>query len=181
MGPNSWTDKLKRLVENDINTKYNREVYIQGPYNYFDFNYIVNKYNNIISIAGGIGITPIFSIIDKIFELKYLEKIKKEIILIWIVQDSTLFKNFIEKINVYKRINVNIEIYITKEENINLDCLIPVYYSKPDIEKTIKKHLNTYKFIPKETCILGSGPPNLLKNISSVSYNCNIDNFCENF
>ena len=180
MGPNSWTDKLKVFVENENETKYNREVYIQGPYNYFDFNYIISRYNNIISISGGIGITPIFSIIDNIIELTYLEKIKKEIVLIWIVQDSTLIKNFIEKINIYKRSNINIEIYITQETSILNDAL-PIQYSKPDIENNVKKYFNMHNFKPKDTCILGSGPFNLLKNINSVGYKFNIDNFCENF
>ena len=38
-----------------------------------------------------------------------------------------------------------------------------------------------HNFKPKDTCILGSGPFNLLKNINSVGYKFNIDNFCENF
>ena len=180
MGPNSWTDKLKIFTENDNDTKYDREVYIQGPYNHFDFNYIINRYNNILSISGGIGITPIFSMIDKIIELKSLEK-NKEMLIIWIVQDSTLIKQFIKKISNYKRLNINVEIYITKETCTNLEYSIPIYFLKPDIENSIKKYLRTYNFKPKETCILGSGPCNLLKSINSVSYKYNIDNFCENF
>jgi len=179
MGPNSWTDKLKVLVENE--TKYDKEVYIQGPYNYFDFYYIINRYNNIINITGGIGITPIFSILDKIIELTYLEKIDKKIILIWIVRDTTLLKNFIEKITNYKRLCIHIEIYVTQETPISTEYELPIYFSKPDIKKNIKKYLNMHNLKTKETCILGSGPFSLLKSVNSAGYKYNIDNFCENF
>lgn len=182
MGPKSWTDKLQTLVSSSREEMYNREIYIQGPYNYFDINHIINKYEYIINIAGGIGVTPIFSIIEYINEMIYLKKVNtKKILFVWMVPYDTLVDYFLEKINSFDLFNTDIEIYITKQTYGDQNYPSYIKYSKPTIDTVIYKFGKKYAFNNSKACILGSGPKLMLENIKKVANNFNIDNFCEEF
>lgn len=182
MGPKSWTDKLQSLVTSSREEMYNREIYIQGPYNYFDINYIINNYEYIINIAGGIGVTPIFSIVEYINEMIYLKKVNvKKILFVWLVPYDTLVNYFLEKINNFNLLSTDIEIYITKQTHEDQNYPSFIKYSKPTIDTIIYKFGKKYNFNNSKACILGSGPKTMLESIKKVANNFNIDNFCEEF
>ena len=183
MGLKSWTGKLKSLSDatnkNPIES-YDKEIYIQGPYNYFDIKYITNNYSYIINVAGGIGVTPIISILEYVNEMLYLKKLKniKKIYFIWIVQHISFIDFFNEKLIDLDRSIIDIEIYVTKQTDVilpNIKCY------KPDINKLVNSFIAKYEISLANICILGSGPKALLDNIKYVSNSFNIDNFCEEF
>ena len=177
MGKNSWTEKLKNI--NIVNIQ--PEIYIQGPYNYFDVNFIIKNYEYIICICGGIGVTPIFSILEYITEFSYLNKIPvKNILFIWILPHLSLVDYFNESINELNHDLIEIQIYVTKQK---IDNTYPRYIKsdRPDIKNTIETYVKLNKINTNKLCTLSVGPKQLLNSIKSVSIDNDIDNYSEEF
>lgn len=107
----SWTNKLQKYV--DLGLKKG-EILIQGPYGYNQNQYTSNQYKYFIAVVGGIGITPLFSMIKNIKELRALKKLNnlKEIKIIWVVNNEILLNYFKKELTTYCEDIFNIEIYI---------------------------------------------------------------------
>jgi predicted ferric reductase len=74
-GPNTWTNMLKRHDSSiEKNILMNKDIYLQGPYGHITIDYTKDKYKYIFSVAGGIGITPIISVLQ---DINYLYENKK--------------------------------------------------------------------------------------------------------
>ena len=102
MGKGTWTDNLINFNNSLVTQEQkllNKEVYLQGPYGHLSINYKNNKYKYIINIAGGIGITPILSVLEDININK--NKLIK-VLFIWIVSHTSIvdpFSKNIQKLN----------------------------------------------------------------------------------
>ena len=97
MGESTWSGKLKKMNEKIIKTVddlFETQVYLQGPYTTINPEY--TKYQSIITIAGGIGVTSVFSILSHINELYYQKKLNKlqKIVFIWIIPHTSLLNYF---------------------------------------------------------------------------------------
>ena len=183
MGDNSWTDRLEKFSEKTKNVSdmlLNREVLIQGPYNgNINCKYKENIYKNIIIISGGIGITPMISIIKEIDELYLCNKLSnlEKVTIVWIIQHESLIEYFKNIFSSVDNILFNFKIYITKQDNLN--CIkndnLEIISGRPKI----KELLNNFS---RNNAVLTCGPTSLTDD---VRYNCskfkNIDVFCENF
>ena len=180
MGKNTWTNKLKNF-DTDVLIRssdklQNRVVYLQGPYSNIKLKY--DKYSHIIAIAGGIGVTPIISIVEDI-----ILKNKKTIILfVWIVRHSSLilpFNYMIEKIH---NNNTKILIYSTNNEEESItELLYDVMMIKPNILNIIGKYIDDYKLKNSDVGIVCCGPKSLTDDIIISSSNLNVDVSCESF
>ena len=169
----SWTNKLQKYV--DVGIKKG-EILIQGPYGYILNNYMTNNYKYFVAVLGGIGITPLFSIIQNIKDLISQQKLNnlKEIKIIWIINNELLLNYFKKEILSYSEEIFNIEIYIvqsreklekleTRENTLhNLENTIIKNY-KPNIIKILKSY--TYKIESDEILVFSSGPQRLINDV----------------
>jgi NAD(P)H-flavin reductase len=176
-GGNSWTNKLKNVI-NEYNILLNSKIYIQGPYG-TDFSkyYKNNKYNNIILFCGGIGITPLISILQDLeLKIKYntLNNLKK-INFIWLVNNQYLIKSF-EKyfMNLSNKFIINIfitghDLEYADDINVNFYDKLNIFYYKPSVSSLLTKKL----ILKENNCIISCGNPNLIKLIQTYNYTMN--------
>jgi predicted ferric reductase len=182
MGENSWARKLKQFdFKNltNIDRLTDKTVWLQGPYGHQTIDYNSSKYSHIIGIAGGIGITPIISILQDISDKQNREKNivgdKKRVFFIWIVSHVSLvtpFSSYIKKLDLSC---IEIKIYIT--QNVIMDIhLIPyvnIYNKRPKIDYLINEILLENNIINTEIGIMCCGPKSLSQDVIDV---CNIHN-----
>ena len=151
--------------------------------------YNLNKYEYIINIANGIGITPFISILNNIFELyneNKLDKLKK-CIFIWIVPEILYIKPFLKYFKIFYNI-IDIQIFVAKNicsiNNLEEEYCeyIKIINYKPNIFDHISSFLKIHNIKdPKNTCIISCGSPTLLKDIHNACYKFKIELFNENF
>ena len=187
-GKKSWSNDLKILAENNIKDNF-IDFYLQGPYNHLKMDYNLNKYEYIINIANGIGITPFISILNNIFELyneNKLDKLKK-CIFIWIVPEILYIKPFLKYFKIFYNI-IDIQIFVAKNicsiNNLEEEYCeyIKIINYKPNIFDHISSFLKIHNIKdPKNTCIISCGSPTLLKDIHNACYKFKIELFNENF
>jgi predicted ferric reductase len=202
MGQNSWTRHLKNydaiLLKKEI--LLNRNVYLQGPYQCNNINY--KKYEYMIFVAGGIGITPIISI------LQYLNKLKiqgmlniKKIIFIWVIPHKSMIKIFnsiFEKLDSFIEIiiystNKNLELENELEKNYNSELESIIYeditsyicytvnYGRPVISYEIEYHFNNFNTNIKNVSVVCCGPNSLSNDVIKTCFKLNIKFYNENF
>jgi len=177
-GVNTWTNKLKQY--NSIDGKSilkNKNIYLQGPYGHVTIDYESNKYKYLISIAGGIGITSVISVLQEINHLyvnNRLDNIRK-IYLIWIASHYSLVKPFFSLLHKLEEI-FDINIYITRESfNNEEDKQFKILYEKPKICDLINNIINEYKIINDDIAIISCGPKTLSNDLITLCSNLNID------
>jgi len=88
MGNGTWTQRLYELAV----SKRDIELRVDGPYGNPGIQF--EKYKVLAFFAGGIGITPIASILDYLFHLNRQQLIHEDIYLIWVVKDPSYFHWF---------------------------------------------------------------------------------------
>jgi predicted ferric reductase len=186
-GKNSWTNKLKKLDNSVINKEIllSSYTYIQGPYCHLNIDYNQNKYKFFIFIAGGIGITPFFSILKDIDRIhNKLDKLIS-IILIWIIPHQSLFYelyDFLIKTNS----KIKIIVYVTKSTvdyesgDVQVICnkpLIEIHYLRPYINSVMCEFYNTFNTESKYICVACCGSKSIIKDTLETSYQLGISNF----
>jgi hypothetical protein len=187
MGKNSWSDKIKKLSNNEFIYK-TINLYLQGPYLHVKPDYKTNKYEYIINIANGIGITPFFTILEDIslsIKKDILTSIKK-VLFIWIVEDITFLLPFLHKLEILSNIGIDIKIFITKF-NIN-NKIDDKYYLcfeiqnyRPNIIDYINNFVVKNNIDNKKICIISCGSNSLVKDIYKITTKLDIKLFNETF
>ena len=183
MGKNTWTNKLKRYNScsgDDI--LMNKDIYIQGPYGHVTIPYDKNVYKYILSIAGGIGITSVISVlqhINKLYNDNKLNNINK-IYLVWIVNHYSIVKPFN---SLLKNLNdiFDITIYITKDSDDENPNDFNIINSRPKISELITEFIVKNKIITKDMAVICCGPRSLSTDVLTTCSNMNIDISNENF
>ena len=188
VGNHSWTGRLFDVVNNKLDILDNKKIFIQGPYGHISVNYKNDKYENIIIIAGGIGITPFISILQQInllYNKKKLLNLKK-IYFYWIIRHISIyhaFKKYFMKLN---QSIFEVKIYTTKKNIIN-EYETPDYYlssyendpksfsfinEKPNISFILNRIFSKYN---KNTVTLTCGPSKLTTEILDICNRFNVD------
>ena len=187
LGPETWSGRLEKFTESekhDSDFLINKKVYIQGPYGTpLNINYNSDNYKNIFLISGGIGITPMISIMKDIDELYFCRKMNnlQKVLFIWIIPHESMidyFKPYFLNLdeNLFK-----FKIYVTQKHNpddiIVNDMNFPVFTGKPDIISML-----TGMFVGTEkNLVLTCGPTLLTDDVHTTCSNLNVDVFSENF
>lgn len=188
MGHDTWSGRLEKftdIAKKDSNFLINRKVYIQGPYgSSLNSKYKSNIYKNIIMVSGGIGVTPMISIMKDIDELYFCKKLKnlQKVIFIWIIPHESMLDYFKP---IFLSVDKNLfdfKIYVTKKHTpdqiIDIDIEFPVLIGRPDIVKLLNSNL---KNTINKNLVLTCGPNSLTDDVHSVCSILNVDIFCENF
>ena len=182
-GKNTWTNKLK-MYDSSSNEKIlmNKDVYLQGPYGHVTINYEKNKYKFILGIAGGIGITPIISVLQNInylFMEKKLSNLQK-IVLIWVASHKSLVKPFLSLFHKLSDI-FEINIYITRGKDVEHEIPFKTYFERPKISNLIHAFIDDFGIVTTDMAVLNCGPESLSKDIIKTCSELNIDISNENF
>ena len=177
MGENSWSNKLKYLE----NIKYEKNnIDLQGPDYHINFENKYKKYENIICIANGIGITPFLSLLKDVNE-KIENKIYNlnKVIFIWIIPEITFITPFINNLKILN--NIEIQIFLTKsyDEEENIFDFCKIFNEKPKIFDNISSFVKNKNI--KKTFILFCGSESLLKDVYVTSNYFGIKLFNETF
>lgn len=184
-GKNTWTNKLKKYNSSSVeDILMNKDITIQGPYGHITIPYDKNVYKYILSIAGGIGITSVISVLQDINQLYNNNKLSNitKISLIWIVNHYSIVKPFKSLLLNLNKDVFDITIYITKDsddENPNVN--FNIINSRPVISKLIKDFIIKNKILTKDMAVMCCGPRNLSLDVLTTCSELNIDISNENF
>jgi NAD(P)H-flavin reductase len=176
MGNNTWSGKLFDYISTiSDNRDVNKDILIQGPYGYLPIEY--KNYKSIIIIAGGIGITPMFSILDDIHAnfQPFLTKVS----FIWIVNNSPLLRYFKKMLLKYNYNTLfDIQIYVTKHIVCDIYTDLKVTFEKPVISNLL---VSSIKGLYKDNAVICCGPESLTDDIKLFCSINNMDVFCDSF
>jgi len=184
-GKNTWTNKLKKYnSRSGQDILMNKDINIQGPYGHVTIPYDKNVYKYILSIAGGIGITSVISVLQDINQLYNNNKLTNitKISLVWIVNHYSIVKPFSSLLKNLNKDAFDITIYITRDtddENPNVN--FNIINSRPVISKLIKDFIISNKIITKDMAVMCCGPRNLSSDVLTTCSELNIDISNENF
>lgn len=120
-----WTEKLRGLITNNplvTSKKHSLTASIEGPYGH-ESPYHLMKFENLILVAGGIGISPFLAILNDILHCIKERKpcLPRNILVVWAVKKSnelSLLSTFgMESICPFfsDYINLEIQAYVTRE------------------------------------------------------------------
>ncbi len=180
----SWTHALRQLArEVQLQQSPMPCVRLDGPFGYAPF----MEYENLVLIAGGIGITPFVNVVAHVHRaISCGASVRpRNIQLVWVVQSSTmpaLYSDLFAAINALQEAQFprggvfDIEIYVTRGD-IGSDI--------PGI-KTVKGRCNLDNVIttiqnPRSTLIGVCGPESLVQEVSHKAYIRGCDFHSEEF
>lgn len=177
MGEKTWTNKLKKF--NTIETLFNRTIYIQGPYGHFDIKYEEDKYENLILVAGGIGIPPVLSVMEDIntlFEKQKLKKLKK-CILIWVVHHHSFITPFNKTFLKFDENLFEFHLFSTnKFQNEPNQILFPFHVTikRPHLPSLLNQLIIDNYGSSSNTAVFSCGPHSLSKDVIETCVRLNI-------
>lgn len=180
MGENTWSNKLKILKNNSV-VDNEIEIFLQGPYSHFKFNY---DYKHILCVANGIGITPFISILEDINTLHKQNKLTvlKEVIFVWIVPTEKFIIPFQDLLTFDKTL-IKIVIFVTKSNTNQIleHGFYDIIYKKPLIYDYIENYMNLNTITNKDMCVLSCGSESLNIDVNKFCSKFNVDLYNENF
>ena len=138
------TKRIAQYSEKCVSENRQALIRVDGPYGNLTFNY--RRYGSLVLVGGGIGITPIISIIKDIYEKSEVNHVEKSshcmnnVHLIWIMPFEADAALFLDQLLIYRELSVHdpalplldVCIHITREESMHNNAMGPIFYSKPD-------------------------------------------------
>ena len=186
MGKNSWTNKIRTLDENKTleNKLKDSVILLQGPYGHTNIDYKNKKYKYLILVAGGIGITPILSILYDIHHNYKKYKHLKHIYLIWIVSHSSMVDG-LKFLLLYldKKIFIT-SVYSTFKNDDKIEdgeYYFEIINCRPNISNLINELYHDNKMTSSELGVGCCGPNSLSRDVIISCSNLNVDICNENF
>ena len=146
-----------------------------GPYGDLSFNY--RRYGNLLLVGGGIGITPIISVLKDIYGNKGNSKPNKplqclrNVALVWIMPRASEASLFVEMLNQFCRSSyeepllptLNLSIYITRDDEKYNDEQI--LYGKPDFKHVVSQCVDEMSEITRSMLVYACGPGNMVNQL----------------
>lgn len=175
-------DHTEKIVEySEMCAAENKQALIRcdGPYGDLSFNY--RRYGNLLLVAGGIGITPIISVLKDIFGEDESSKRNnprhcvKHVTLIWImprVSEASLFLELLNKFHLKSLEDplapaLTMSIHITREEE---KCENPqIVYSKPDFDNVMHQCVDNMSEFSQSILVYACGPGSMINQLWDVT------------
>ena len=186
MGVNSWTNKIKNMNENKTleNKLKDSVILLQGPYGHINIDYTNKKYKYLILMAGGIGITPILSILYDIHHNYKKYKHLKHVYLIWIFSHSSMVDGLKFLLLYLDKKIFTISVYSTYNNDDKIEdgeYYFEIINYRPNVSTLINKLYDDNKMTSSELGVSCCGPNSLSKDVIISCSKLNIDICNENF
>jgi NAD(P)H-flavin reductase len=138
------TKKIVKYSEKCASENRQALIRVDGPYGNLSFNY--RRYGSLVLVGGGIGITPIISIVKDIYEEGEVNRVKKKphcmnnVHFIWTMPFEADAALFLDQLLIYRELSIhdpslpllNVSIHVTREESTRDNTIGPIFYSKPE-------------------------------------------------
>jgi len=181
MGKGSWTDRLSVLAQDiEKGTVAPHQVFVrmEGPYGHVSHPY--QEYDTILLVAGGIGITPIYSLYNSLLQSNRVHGQKaKHIHLIWINKESDIWSMFPDAFK-YDQLdgcsNSVVDLYITGKDATPIKTNnATVHYGRPDFNQILKevivrRQMDRVNDGTPYVSVLGCGPETMLNQLESACW-----------
>jgi len=195
MDAGSWTDSLFNLVQN----KMPLTVAIEGTYGRFS-TLPLHNYQEVVLVAGGVGVTPLFSLYRHLFHLRQIalheasesplaENKQTQIVhLHWVVQKIETLTILTEQLNnILRETHDNafkLSLYCTRSENLEGvqgslgSCASNFFRGRPNFDVMFTQLRAT---LGGRIAVLACGPEPLLDTVSELSVKHHFDYHQETF
>lgn len=156
-----------------------------GPYGDLSFNY--RRYGSIILVGGGIGITPIMSVLRDIYEDGETKRNKpisciKKVSLVWVMPHASEAALFLDLLNDFQQRSIdnpllprlNMSIHITRDDSSSAkheDSLSEsqVVYSRPDFDDVMNQCVKNKTDGSRSILVYCCGPARMVNQLWDAS------------
>lgn len=150
-----------------------------GPYGDLSFNYC--RYGNLLLVGGGIGITPIISVLKDVYGDQGNAKRSKpvhcirNVTLVWIMPRASEASLFLEMLNQFRLKSLedplapalNLAIHITRDDE---NCNNPqIVHGKPNFEDVISQCVDEMSDFSRSMLVFACGPGSMVNQLWDVS------------
>jgi len=167
----AWTRKLFARHNKTLT------VFMEGPYGQPSIQPLEN-YRHLLFVAGGIGITPIISLMRDYVHRSTAGDKSRHVTLIWALRDAQVFRSIqplLEDLaSVSSQITIHVHLsHIDRENPIaNVDTKLNISNERPDIRAVIQTFkTNASRDMAKKAAVISCGPAELLSNVRKHSAN----------
>lgn len=165
---NGLTKNISSKLQESASKSLKFSIALDGPYGH---NRPLQHYHSILFIAGGVGITALYSYI---YDLG--SRANQRLKLIWIIRNDSVFQWFGEELKYLLSYNIEIEMHITTSkctEKTTISEMISVNYGvRPEINSLVTDYAETAS---GNCAIMVCGPPKLNDSVrNSVASNFEI-------
>lgn len=197
MGEGRWSGKLFDLAIQGSKVDVQPTVHLDGPYGNLSID--LDGYTSLLLVAGGIGITPMTSIIKTVEGMKEEGKLQRlaRVDVVWVIRtgaEMTWFDSFLTSLTNFpmaalvesegKRegtaakanvgVQYNIKLFVTQAEKVGeaMEVGIPFQRGRPDLSTVVKAfHLENGG---KGAAVVVCGPKRMTKDVKNASIECKL-------
>lgn len=151
-----------------------------GPYGNLSFNYY--RYGSLVLVGGGIGITPIISVLKNIYECDKRQRANKRICirnvhLIWIMPHASEADLFLDLLMCYRSLatrnpalpHLEIMIHVTRDVPAAEHDKIPILFSRPDFFSVMEKCIGDRHEESTSILVYACGPGKMVNQLWDAS------------
>ena len=173
-------DHTKKIVEYAESCEAeDKQVLIRsdGPYGDLSFNY--RRYGNLLLAGGGIGITPIISVLKDIYGEQPNKNAPRHCVrsvtLVWIMPRASEASLFLEMLNQFRLKamedpmlpSLNLAIHITRDDEVlNNEQII---YGKPDLDAVVSRCVDEMSDFTRSMLVYACGPGSMVNQLWDAS------------
>eukprot|EP00808_Paulinella_micropora_P007592 g66036.t1 len=172
MGPGTFTGQLLDQVHN----QKLRQVYVEGPYGKVSVDYAT--YPSVVLVAGGIGATPMMSILgDLVGKMRNESKgdnptgqcAVKHVTLVWADRDLSAFKNWFSPLllQAAKTQGVGLQLFHTRGDKMQTTAAGLITPGRPQLDQIFSNIPGAN--VPGQVCCLACGPAPLVEEAENAS------------
>ena len=153
-----------------------------GPYGNLSFNY--HRYGSLVLVGGGIGITPIISVLKDVYgsEQEHNKRGKishciRVVSVVWIMPHKSEATLFLDLLMQYRQRSMedpslpllNVSMHITRDED-PLPCeKMPIYFSKPIFSEVIDSCIDCKHVDSSSILVYTCGPGSMVNQLWDAS------------
>ncbi|KNC97288.1 uncharacterized protein SPPG_07217 [Spizellomyces punctatus DAOM BR117] len=174
----SFTRRLTQVGASQEKLK----VRIDGPYGKWDL--VAKNYNLIVLVAGGIGATPILSVLLTVLRKSSKTGFNRKVEFIWAVQTENQIMWFADELAQASALGARIRIFVTQtsettsstamvthtEDGVKMFAGCEILYFRPHIEDVCQDIKNNFPGI--ETAVGVCGPPGMVRSTRDAVRKC---------